>query len=961
MINNERGSIWRKWDLHFHTPSSYEYRNKSVTDQDIIDTLCNNNVKAVAITDHHFIDTSKIKNLQNLGRDKIVIFPGVEFCSELGGSELMHFIGIFPEDSDLEHIWKILEVSCHLTEKEISQKGGHEKLFVDFKETTHIIHELGGLVSVHAGKKSNSIEHLKNKIKDDIEYNKCIDILEVGKKTDIDDYLNIVFPNIGHKIPIIVSSDNHNIKDYNSGNILWIKADTTFNGLRQIKFEPESRIYIGDIPDIIKREIESPTKFINGLKISKNKDSKLTEKWFENININLNSELIAIIGNKGSGKSAILDSIGLLGNSKNHPEFSFLNGDKFNKLPQNRGKSYTAELIWKKGNPNKKTLYEYPKSSEIENVKCIPQKYLESLCTKISDEKEDDFQKELKDVIFSHVPYQKRLSKKSLKELEEYLVEQLKKDIVNLQYRLRTFNEKIIYLENKNTENYKKIISKLKDKKEAELKLIKAPDSILPPDKTKITSEQSNHIADLEKKKKQLSNLEQSISEFIENSARININIADLSNAKSSFDSLKREFNETNIQHQTLLFNFGINIEDIISLKYDCTPITDKITLLKSELSNISKEMDINKDDSCANKIESLKNEIKILNDKLDEPNKKYEKYNAELKKYEDKKKLIKGSKTTDGSLEYYINELLFIENDLMKNIETLRNERLDIVREILNKKEEIIKAYSQLYEPVAIFIGEHKTVAEEYQIRFDVSLSFKDFDAKFLNFILKNVVGSFKENEIAAEKIKELKSSVDINNSLSIVDFLNKIIYNLENDTRNKSNQSKTEITRQIKEKDMLSFYDFLFGLDYLVPDYKLMLGNKLLTELSPGEKGALLLIFYLLIDQDDSPLLIDQPEENLDNESVYQILVEYIRAAKKRRQIIIVTHNPNLAVVCDAEQIISVNIDKKDGNRFSFTSGSIENPVINKDLVRILEGTLPAFDLRDKKYTISKRLNIT
>jgi predicted ATPase len=137
-------------------------------------------------------------------------------------------------------------------------------------------------------------------------------------------------------------------------------------------------------------------------------------------------------------------------------------------------------------------------------------------------------------------------------------------------------------------------------------------------------------------------------------------------------------------------------------------------------------------------------------------------------------------------------------------------------------------------------------------------------------------------------------------------------------------------------------------------------MLGNKLLTELSPGEKGALLLIFYLLIDQDDSPLLIDQPEENLDNESVYKILVEYIRVAKKRRQIIIVTHNPNLAVVCDAEQIISVNIDKKDGNKFSFKSGSIENLEINKDIIRILEGTLPAFNLRDKKYTISKRLGL-
>ncbi len=962
MINNKKGSLWGKWDLHFHSPSSFEYEDKSVTDQSIIDTLVKNNVIAVAITDHHFIDTARIKSLRQLGNDKITIFPGIELCSELGGSELMHFIGLFPEDSDIVHIWKIIEVSCHITEKEIKERGGHENLFVDFKEATDIIHKNGGLVSVHAGKKSNSIEHLKNKIKDDIEYNKCIDILEVGKKADIDDYLKIVFPDIGRKIPIVVSSDNHNIKNYNSNsnNILWIKADTTFNGLRQITFEPDSRIFIGDIPEIIERVKSSPTKFIKEIKINKNKDSKLSEKWFENINISFNYELTAIIGNKGSGKSAILDSIGLLGNSKNHKEFSFLNGEKFNKLPQNRGKNYTAELEWVKGDPANRTLYEYPKSSDLENVKCIPQKYLENLCTNISEEKEDEFQKELKDVIFSHVPYQDRLNKNSLKELEDYLVEQIKKDIINLQYKLKLLNEKIINLEIKNTENYKKIVTDKKDKKEIELISLKEPTKVQEPDKSKKTPELIKYITDLDEKKKQIKELEDKLKEFIEKSTKININIADLTNAKKSFDSLKKEFNDVKNLHKTVLLDFGINIDDIISLKYESKLITDKITSLKSELAKYNEEMDLKKDNSYANKIENLKVDIAKIKEKLDAPTIIFEKYKESLKEYEEKKKAIQGSKIKDGTLEYYKNELLYLENNLLKDIQSLRNDRINIVKDILNKKDEITKAYSQLYEPVAKFISTHKTVDKEYQIRFDVSLSFKDFDDKFLNYILKNVIGSFRENELAAEKLKEIKSKVDINNPVTIIDFLNNIIYNLENDTRVKDDPQKNEITKQIKEKDLLSFYDFLFGLEYLEPDYKLMLGNKLLTELSPGEKGALLLIFYLLIDQDDSPLLIDQPEENLDNESVYKILVEYIRVAKKRRQIIIVTHNPNLAVVCDAEQIISVNIDKKDGNKFSFKSGSIENLEINKDIIRILEGTLPAFNLRDKKYTISKRLGL-
>jgi hypothetical protein len=92
--------------------------------------------------------------------------------------------------------------------------------------------------------------------------------------------------------------------------------------------------------------------------------------------------------------------------------------------------------------------------------------------------------------------------------------------------------------------------------------------------------------------------------------------------------------------------------------------------------------------------------------------------------------------------------------------------------------------------------------------------------------------------------------------------------------------------------------------------------------------------------------PLIIDQPDDNFDNKSVYEILVRFLRRAKKRRQIVNVTHDPNLAVVADAEQIIHVTIDKKNQNDFDYFTGSIENPQINARVVDILEGTRTAFD---------------
>ena len=181
------------------------------------------------------------------------------------------------------------------------------------------------------------------------------------------------------------------------------------------------------------------------------------------------------------------------------------------------------------------------------------------------------------------------------------------------------------------------------------------------------------------------------------------------------------------------------------------------------------------------------------------------------------------------------------------------------------------------------------------------------------------------------------------------LIDMLNSIIESLESETR-----QGESVIRYIDDQidDIEGFYNYLFGLDYLAENYQLKLGNKSLETLSPGEKGALLLVFYLLLDKSDIPLILDQPQDNLDNQSVYQILVPFIKEAKKRRQILMITHNPNLAVVADAEQIIRVDIRKDKLNEFTWISGSIENLLVKKAIVDVLEGTMPAFQNRSDKY---------
>ncbi len=80
-----KGSEWRKWDLHVHTPSSYDYEYKAEdSDNLLVDSLIENNISVVAITDHFIIDKERISNIRTLTQD-IVIFPGVELRTDKGG------------------------------------------------------------------------------------------------------------------------------------------------------------------------------------------------------------------------------------------------------------------------------------------------------------------------------------------------------------------------------------------------------------------------------------------------------------------------------------------------------------------------------------------------------------------------------------------------------------------------------------------------------------------------------------------------------------------------------------------------------------------------------------------------------------------------------------------------------------------------------------------------------------
>jgi ABC-type cobalamin/Fe3+-siderophores transport system ATPase subunit len=152
--------------------------------------------------------------------------------------------------------------------------------------------------------------------------------------------------------------------------------------------------------------------------------------------------------------------------------------------------------------------------------------------------------------------------------------------------------------------------------------------------------------------------------------------------------------------------------------------------------------------------------------------------------------------------------------------------------------------------------------------------------------------------------------------------------------------------------------FAQWLFSTAHISVRYEILYDGIDIRKLSPGTRGIVLLLLYLALDDaDDRPLIIDQPEENLDPKSVFDELVSLFIAVKSKRQVIIVTHNSNLVINTDADQIIVAEASPpSDGGlpSFNYVAGGLEDVEIRKVACDILEGGEKAFRERARRLRV-------
>ncbi|MCB8968288.1 MAG: hypothetical protein H6660_15505 [Ardenticatenaceae bacterium] len=1012
-MKTHRGSLWRKWDLHIHTPASIEHwkgsqryidlenqSDKDVLTRHVIEAINQSDVDVFCIMDYWTFDGYfEIVDFLRRNPDVVCnskIFPGIELRAEAPTKQRLNVHVIF---SDKVTKQQLVEFKSDLRLLSTDRSLSNEAL-IDFAKTLDL-----GKASIHGATKAPSSmsnselltlgfrtaeivrESLKGAVKRipegsclimlaydthggaeelywkehppaDNEWMQLADLFEARSQENIDlfwgretkknqHFLNDFLTTIGGKPkPVISGSDAHSISDYGnfpSGKITWIKADPTFEGLKQVLIEPTQRSFIGSFPPARERVLNNKSHYISSLQVVKNEEYD-KETWFEDVNIEFNHGLVAIIGNKGMGKSALADMVGLLGNSQREKYFSFLHQDKFRgrTASHSKAKHFKATLTWADESQVQKNLNENCSLDTPEAIRYVPQNFFDRICNEIELKKGGEFAQELDKIIFSHIEDFQRQGCLSLDDLINLKTREIERNIESLKSSLSNVNNDLEDIEAKLSPEYKQQILNEINQKQRDLDAIVQDPlaEVFAPDGSNETRQRLDSIrANREELSKK--------TEMVQEQQRIvEQKITAVDNLQESFAGFERDYKQWLKNSESNLTLLELDHQELISVTFSYIErFKDlKIDLQTAATTYSNDKKDIEKQQTLLNVQEAA-----IANG-LETAERLYEIYKSDLEKRENRKKELQ------KEIEYRKDLIDKLKTETAAKKLSLETQRSEIVSNIFAQKVKLSEAYKSLYQPVRDLIENHYLIKNKYKLGFEVSIDVSlAFVERFLDFLNLTASGSYRGRDTGRERLNQKLSVTTFETAENVQEFLKRIVFSLRHNERN--NDLPLAIESQLKNVSLSEFYDFLFGLDYLEPRYALTLDGKELPQLSPGERGILLLIFYLLIDKDDCPLIIDQPEENLDNQSVFELLVPCVEEAKNRRQIIIVTHNPNLAVVCNADQVIYSHIDKANKNRVRYISGSIENPEINDRIVDVLEGTWRAFNKREAMYQIIKR----
>lgn len=909
----ERGSEWRKWDLHVHTPFSlvqnYGANTEAVWEQYITDLeALPEEFTVLGINDYLFIDGyEKVLEYKAKGRLQNIttIFPVIEFrVKKFGGHREFKRVNFHVIFSD-----KLTPLI--IKQQFLNQLYGNYALAPGVSVQWNGVVTPESLVDLGAKIKATipaeklpeygtDIEEGFNNINFDEEelkktlssstYLKDHFITAIGKtewdafnwgdssiaeKKTVINSVDIVFTssedvvafkNAKQKLTeqgvndfLLDCSDAHNfstatIKDRIGKCFTWVKSDPTFEGLKLLKYE-QDRVRIQERnPSDSKPEritIDSVT-----YKNSKNEDQKVV----------FNKDLNSIIGVRGSGKSTLLKNIAI----KIDPvQFK----ERDNKKPYSLKE---FKVIWSDAQEDSGSI-ESPKS-----IFYIPQNYLSSLAYEDGDH---------------------------LNERDEFLTKLLKKNLV--------FASAIQAFESFASQNKVRIEGVIQN-------LLTANESIRETDA--LLKKQGSSV-EIEKEIKQKTTEIKKYKTSLGASAITDKEIEDYSRAQKDIVTHKNSLSVLNQDFKILssLKETGANIF-ISNQQFSLLSVTRQ-ELIRSELNKKSKD---ELSTLIATEISEIEKQIGVVTKELVEQEKILGGLDEKIKK----SKALQDLTKEIGSLEA-------VQEKIKELTATLAKSQTD--RE--NAIEYLAAAYSDFdLQQEAIY----KTVEFQEDFSFlKVEIVARYNTTQIRSFVERNI--NTRDSEPSLKKESDIENLFSENPEKPSPDTVKKVVNALLD------GQLKIKVEASDVGNVISQLLKNRFEIDYL-NSVKTKNGQTCFKDMTGGQKAIALLELIFRFDDEKYPILIDQPEDDLDVGGVATDLVNFIKTEKDDRQLIVVTHNASLVVCSDTEEVIVSEIALIDtgGYDFKYATGSIENQDRRGDIIRVLEGGEESLQKRMRKLNI-------
>lgn len=878
MKDYARGSEWRKWDLHIHTASSYDAYKGDDSDKLLAKAVCENELAAIAITDHFIIDKDRITNIRGL-LPSTTIFPGVELRTDKGDTNI-HVILIFSDQIDLN----TLSEDFNVFKRDAKNPDNNDKIYWDYNDICAFAQKHNALISIHAGSKDKGVDTqisnalpINQAVKE--EFAKTVSIFEVGKEKDIDDYKKYVFPDIKSTKPLIICSDSHDPRNYHPAHQLWIKSDPTFNGLKQIIYEPDERVCISDY----RPQEKAPYHIIDSISIS--------DDLFQKDEIVFNKNLTCIIGGKSTGKSILLHNLARAIDPDQVSENSDISlgrrkTDKDKKALTLEIESSKLDVKWGNG-----------KSGENQSIIYIPQSYLNRLADSSQETTRID------DLVERVLLKRTDTDGNKLQKQKDALIQSLndkKTENTNTVLEIVRLNESIKQLKSQISElggrdSVEKEIHRLKTERDAIAKELN------------ITEE------DIKK-------YDQAVSTITAKEAFVE----EISKEIKSISSLSSV-----VQSSIDLFSFSKETEEQIEA------IVQKIIGEANRTWNVQKEQ----------LIAFLSEKLKIAEKECVAALATRDSLKGKIESSNHIKELAQKISDEEAVLQTIISKEKVLNDE---------QEKQDIA--ISNISSSCVD-FKKDYEDYACYISENANTDDSgltYEVL--IPLRVDDFLNKWREL--------FRENNPQNRKLIDTETFSD---SAFTKELLAEII------KKDLSGELTTLKAGENTENTLRSILTDWYNIKYVVK-----MGDDSVNVMSPGKKALVLLQLLIDLDETDCPILIDQPEDDLDNRSIFEQLIPFIKKKKAVRQIIVVTHNANIVIGADAEEVIIANQNgtdspNKDSVHFSYRSGSIENDYpllkengsvedgilakqgIQQHICDILEGGEKAFEKRKNKYNLN------